>query len=1032
MTARTGLRCRQATPVAPLDVLGRTAVTTSIRSRTAACTLAAATALAVVATAPAATPATAGNPLPARVLEKLHPTPGEASGENGEAATAAAQLAQARTRPRASSRPARTPRRSARSPRCARRAAAGSTVTGGVEYNSDDPRYRDYFVSNASGGLGDVTGRMTGLAVDDDRVRLRGRRGRAACSGARPARRHLAGRSATRCRRSPPATSRSAPTARCGTATGEANTNADAYLGTGVYRLADPPPAPSPPPAGSAASSWSRTTINKLRFDDAATPSRPPTAACGGTRRRRASGAWTLLYAPNPDYLPGGSHADDPAGAVQEHRQRPRDPAGDRAARSSRSIGWRSGDNYNGFYTQRRQRHLDASHHGLGDLPPSGRSATSPSPFAADGSRSTPSTSRPSSCNTSPDSGLAGIYVSKSAPPPAPGRRSPTTSSASGSPTARHCPTQGYSAGVQAWYNQFLTVDPADADHVYPGLEEVFETTRRRRTWSTVGPYWNFSFPCWDIDPAKQTRLPRPPTPTSTASRSAARQERLRRQRRRRLQAPGRRHPERLGHATDWTALNDGTIDTLQYYSVGVGNDLATGERLRGHPLRRAHRRHPQRPGGHRRPAGQRRVPPAQQRHGRWAPTSAETAATRSPTRRNGCNIAEEYVYLSIQVTQDCAVNDGRGLPQRPPAVRNIAPGDTQPDPLHRPARGRREEPSTLDRGRPARLGADQGLRHPQRRGVDDRVRPRRRTHRDRRRGLGRHGVRGLVRPLQQRGLRPRHLRSNAAAPLARPHPAARTAPCPTATSAASPSTRRPHRPTAYLTVNGFSRQWTEGPGAGIGHVFESTDGGTTWKDISANLPDVPANAILASRGNVVVVDRPGVFAKAAASKRWQKLGTGLPLTVALDLDVHRDVLYAATHGRGLWSFDLRQVGFRGMQAAPVARYRVRPQRGQCAGRAAGRPRRGSRRRAAHARRAPAVRSSPEPLPRRRPRTPHRGRGRRRRRAPSSVRGSDRQQPLDELLELLGVAALDHLVDHVGVGRRPRSRRCTSRRAAPG
>ena len=43
------------------------------------------------------------------------------------------------------------------------------------------------------------------------------------------------------------------------------------------------------------------------------------------------------------------------------------------------------------------------------------------------------------------------------------------------------------------------------------------------------------------------------------------------------------------------------------------------------------------------------------------------------------------------------------------------------------------------------------------------------------------------------------------------------------------------------VAINGFSRKWTEGPGAGIGHVFESRDAGEHWTDISANLPDIPA-----------------------------------------------------------------------------------------------------------------------------------------------------------------------------------------------
>ena len=54
----------------------------------------------------------------------------------------------------------------------------------------------------------------------------------------------------------------------------------------------------------------------------------------------------------------------------------------------------------------------------------------------------------------------------------------------------------GYSPGVQAWYNQFLIVDPTDKTHVYMGLEEVFETTNAGTSWTADGPYWNYSFKC--------------------------------------------------------------------------------------------------------------------------------------------------------------------------------------------------------------------------------------------------------------------------------------------------------------------------------------------------------------------------------------------------------------------------------------------------------------------------------------------------------------------------------------------------------
>ena len=64
---------------------------------------------------------------------------------------------------------------------------------------------------------------------------------------------------------------------------------------------------------------------------------------------------------------------------------------------------------------------------------------------------------------------------------------------------------KGYGPGVQAWYNNFIEVDPSDPDHVYLGLEEVYESTNGGSTWTTPGPYWNFGFSCWNILESKNT-----------------------------------------------------------------------------------------------------------------------------------------------------------------------------------------------------------------------------------------------------------------------------------------------------------------------------------------------------------------------------------------------------------------------------------------------------------------------------------------------------------------------------------------------
>jgi hypothetical protein len=108
---------------------------------------------------------------------------------------------------------------------------------------------------------------------------------------------------------------------------------------------------------------------------------------------------------------------------------------------------------------------------------------------------------------------------------------------------------------------------------------------------------------------------------------------------------------------------------------------------------------------------------------------------------------------------------------------------------------------------------------------------------------------------------------------------------------------------TAYVGFNGFSRRWTEGPGAGLGHIWKTADAGATWADASGNLPDVPVNDILFSRGKLVVGTDLGVVVSGDGGATWSRLGSNLPYTVAIDVHLGPDgKLYAATHGRGIWS----------------------------------------------------------------------------------------------------------------------------------
>jgi hypothetical protein len=104
------------------------------------------------------------------------------------------------------------------------------------------------------------------------------------------------------------------------------------------------------------------------------------------------------------------------------------------------------------------------------------------------------------------------------------------------------------------------------------------------------------------------------------------------------------------------------------------------------------------------------------------------------------------------------------------------------------------------------------------------------------------------------------------------------------------------------VVYGAFSRRWIAG--GGVGHVFESNDGGKTWTDRSGDLPDAPVNRVVLFQGHLVVGTDVGVFATPAASPgAWARVGSGLPNASTNDLAVSPDgsQLLAFTHGRGIW-----------------------------------------------------------------------------------------------------------------------------------
>ncbi len=119
-----------------------------------------------------------------------------------------------------------------------------------------------------------------------------------------------------------------------------------------------------------------------------------------------------------------------------------------------------------------------------------------------------------------------------------------------------------------------------------------------------------------------------------------------------------------------------------------------------------------------------------------------------------------------------------------------------------------------------------------------------------------------------------------------------------------------------YVTLSGFN------VGATPGHVFKTMDGGTTWTDVSGDLPDIPVNDIIVDHNGpssgpnafdaLYIATDVGVFScpdpeAATPCTNWTVVGDGLPNSPVLGLAMRQTsrILRAATHGRSMWNLQL-------------------------------------------------------------------------------------------------------------------------------
>ena len=90
--------------------------------------------------------------------------------------------------------------------------------------------------------------------------------------------------------------------------------------------------------------------------------------------------------------------------------------------------------------------------------------------------------------------------------------------------------------------------------------------------------------------------------------------------------------------------------------------------------------------------------------------------------------------------------------------------------------------------------------------------------------------------------------------------------------------------------------------------VWWTPDGGTTWNNVSAGLPNLPIHCLLElSDGTWLCGSDLGVHVWSEESQAWSVYGAGLPLTPVTDLeeDTTLNRLVAGTFGRGAWTAQL-------------------------------------------------------------------------------------------------------------------------------
>jgi hypothetical protein len=749
-----------------------------------------------------------------------------------------------------------------------------------VPYNSDDPRYRDPSASNSSGGAGYVTGRVEAVAVDASCIFAGGGMGGVSRSCD-------AGKSWTPIADALPTQSvgnmSTAPDGALWLATGDGNTGSSTFVGAGVYRLASPDTSTFSAGGKIGGTELDSQIIRRILID--APDNRVFVAASRGLYSHplsTLSGSWTRVLAPCAQGLTSctdvNSNYWDIANDVVVQ-------PGTNGQVILANVAWRSGAGYNGFYQSTDGGTTWAKINPQGAINPKDV-GNATMQYAADGSQLYVVLESPAAVNSGAASALQGVYVSPSGAAAGPYNQIANSSvlAQSGSAERKQAIGGGYQPGVQAWYNQFVGVDPANAQHVYVGLEEVYESWDGGHTWSTIGRYWNFGLSCWSSVDSQNTcdgnvlHSDQHSIAFGTGS-SAGKVF---------VGNDGGLYSRSIDDSpATWTSLSaSGQLNLLQYYSVAVGKVKGgSGVQVWGGLQDNGVSLLDPRNGG------------------TMVSPYGGDGGVQLADPDDGCRTVGEYVDLTLQMTTNCGVSpDGTSddsiitIAPADPNPRFTAPfGADQTDAGSWVAGGQYVWTNTKTwsstSGADWTNVADSGAGH-----SITAIASRNHTVWA--------GWCGGCNPGSSFG---RGLLTNAGGAY---HQVALPSTVPNRMiTGVTPDPG--DASSAYVVFGGYSRTWTDGPGsdlAGYGHLWKVTvtSAGATWKDVSgSNLPDVPADHLLISGTRVLLSTDLGLVETTLSGLQsgkasWKR--DALPPTVVSQVVAGPDGnLYAATFGRGIY-----------------------------------------------------------------------------------------------------------------------------------